>query len=250
MKEKIKSKLLALFQAKFNEKLKRTNQFAYGISKVLGHDVASPLTVIVGHAERLLNKSTDPAVKTSAEKILNAAKNQRMIIDAAREYIHIFQKRREIDLSSMSTFDLLDALLPSFDDELKKFNITLVVNKGEVPLQLLCDPYMTLDRVMTPILANAIKYTPEGGVIELFIKEENGLIHLSLSNPYKQLTKIQLEQLFFMHHDEKSLGVRGEAGRGYSLAIAEGFMNLFGGKLSATSTEEKFTITATFKRAE
>ncbi|SFB01932.1 MULTISPECIES: cell wall metabolism sensor histidine kinase WalK [unclassified Bacillus (in: firmicutes)] len=110
-----------------------------------------------------------------------------------------------------------------------------------------------LTQVLYNIISNALKYSPEGGLITFSVKERDGQIIVSISDEGVGIPKDNLDKIFDRFYRVDKARTRKLGGTGLGLAIAKEMVNAHGGNIWANSVEGKGTeisFTLPYDRAE
>jgi len=105
-------------------------------------------------------------------------------------------------------------------------------------LKLFADPLM-IETVLRNLVNNAIKFTPEGGHIEVSAKEEDGQILVSVSDSGIGISEEDTQNLFRIDSKVKRKGTNNEDGSGLGLILCHEFVNKHNGKIWVQSTPGK-----------
>ncbi|MCK4699719.1 MAG: sensor histidine kinase, partial [Bacteroidales bacterium] len=94
---------------------------------------------------------------------------------------------------------------------------------------------------------NAIKYSRNGGKIEISTVVKNGFVEFSIVDNGIGISKTNLDNLFIIKHSFSTKGTNNEEGTGLGLILCKEFIEIMGGKIWAESTPEtgttlKFTV--------
>lgn len=138
------------------------------------------------------------------------------------------------------------------EEELNAFQSLAKVQKkhlyGDIqPMLSMCGDEAACRRLISILLDNAVKYTPEGGRIDLGLKKQKRHLHLTVFNTAEHISREQLPYLFgrFYRTDESRNSQTG--GYGLGLSIASAIVSAHKGKITAsTEDEHSLSITATF----
>lgn len=149
--------------------LQRLNQMKDSFLGVASHELKTPLTVIIGYTELLLGEwqdRLDPSVNSMIEHISNASERLSMIVRdmvdvTMLEYHRLHMRMQKLDLN---------LLIQRAANELELFfrqrKQTLTQHYQEDLPEISCDPDRII-QVVTNLVGNAIKFTPDNG--EIFI---------------------------------------------------------------------------------
>jgi len=151
------------------ERLKRS--FLMSVS----HELRTPLTAIRGHTEAIREGIvTDPdQVRTSLDIV--ATETDRLerlvgdVLDLAKLQAHRFTVRRE----EVDMVRLLDHAYGAFTEEARRRDIEYVLEADEEGAVIVSDGDRVL-QVISNLLSNAFRWTPDGGSVELRLGTRNG----------------------------------------------------------------------------
>ena len=107
----------------------------------------------------------------------------------------------------------------------------------------------TFLQMVSILLDNAVKYTPEGGTVWFSMKNEGGHIEITEENTWEAPTQPNPEQLFerFYRGDSARTQQSASSGYGVGLSAARAIAEAFGGKLAATYPKaDRIRFTARF----
>lgn len=93
-----------------------------------------------------------------------------------------------------------------------------------------------IEQVLINILANAVKYTPDGGKITLRAHFADSLIHISISDTGMGIPKSDLPRIFERFYRVDKARSREKGGTGLGLAIAKEIVEFHGGNIGIKST--------------
>jgi len=207
------------------EKLKRS--FLMSVS----HELRTPLTAIRGHVEALREGIvTEPEqVRTSLDIV--AAETDRLerlvgdVLDLAKLQAHRFTVRHEeVDLERV-----LDQAYGAFTEEARRREIDYRLSGVELAPVIVSDGDRVL-QVITNLLSNAFRWTPDGGRIELQLGASNGAVAVDVLDTGPGVPAHQRARIFeaFVSQDAE--------GTGLGLPIARELAVALGGGIELQST--------------
>jgi len=133
----------------------------------------------------------------------------------------------------------LNSSLQSFQYKAEEKGIQLnYFSQLEEPLVLIGDPYRLI-QILNNLLNNAIKFTAEGGKIEIGAEIIDDKIQVKVSDTGVGLAQAELEHLFHIDSKVKRKGTNNEDGSGLGLILCREFVNINKGKLWVESTPGK-----------
>jgi signal transduction histidine kinase len=172
------------------EKLKRS--FLMSVS----HELRTPLTAIRGHVEALREGIVTDEEQVRASLDIVAAETDRLerlvgdVLDLAKLQAHRFTVRREeVDLQRV-----LDQAYGAFAEEARRREIDYSLSGADAAPVIVSDGDRVL-QVITNLLSNAFRWTPDGGRIQLRLARTNGLVSVDVVDsgpgvPLSQRTRI------------------------------------------------------------
>jgi two-component system, OmpR family, heavy metal sensor histidine kinase CusS len=123
----------------------------------------------------------------------------------------------------------------------------LEVHTPNLPIQLLGDS-RSLSRLLSILIDNAVKYTPNGGVIRVLLSPQtDGSLHLSVQDTGIGIPSELLHKIFDRFYRADSVRNRSSGGFGLGLAIAQWIVDAHSAKINVTSTlDQGSTFTVRF----
>ena len=216
------------------EQLKRS--FLMSVS----HELRTPLTAIRGHVEALREGivSEPEQVRSSLDVIASEADRlERLVgdvLDLAKLQAHRFTVRHEeVDLGRV-----LDHAYSAFAEEARRREIDYRLEAVPEPPVIVSDGDRVL-QVISNLLTNAFRWTPDGGRIDLELTAENGVARVDVADSGPGISKEQRERIFepFISNDVN--------GTGLGLPIARELAVALGGRIelsSASGTGSRFRL--------
>jgi two-component system, sensor histidine kinase and response regulator len=138
------------------------------LSAMLIHDLKSPLTVI--------GAALDDDAEPDPELMFNARGSYEKILRLVQELLELYRSQHlssELDRQAIDLFDVADGALRAAQHHAKRRGISLSL-RHTVSVPPIQGDAQKLDRVLANLLENAVKYTPEGGVVTLSLGIEAG----------------------------------------------------------------------------
>lgn len=209
---------------------------------ILSHELRTPLTAILGWAEMLSSGTLDEARSAVAlETIERNANIQMQLIQDLLDTSRIIRGQLSLNFSSVNLADVIMAATEVVRPAAKAKGIKLeTIVDGSVPIW---GDANRLQQVVWNLLANAVKFTPVGGEVQVRLNRVTGS-HRQPGSHYAQIQASDtgegisadfLPHIFehFRQADDKS--TRSTKGLGLGLAIARHLVELHGGTIAATS---------------
>ncbi|QRK05704.1 GAF domain-containing protein [Archangium violaceum] len=200
---------------------------------VVSHDLKNPLGVIhlqVGFILRALPLDREGPwrrIQNSAERIQRATERMNTLIRDLLDLAKIEAGRFSVELKPEELESLLEECLEIFNPlaEQKRISISQKVSQPEMLVRADRD---RIFQVLSNLIGNAIKFTPEGGSIQLTIEPEGKAARFAVRDTGPGIPKEQLPNLFNRYWQAKK---RAREGTGLGLYIAKGIVEAHGGQL-------------------
>lgn len=237
MQDRNELRLLQSQLARTNEELQRINRFKSFVLSMAAHDLRAPLTSILGYAGLLTHV---PPVLDDAEQGLALA----MIESQGHRLEHLISDL--LDLDQMERGKLIIAFKPCDLNELicevikpldvtREFRrITMKLDLSKMPLQLHADSER-LRQILNNMISNAIKYTPEGGHIDVTARVENDEAVIQVTDNGRGMTEEQLSHLFQLYYRTDDARQSKVKGTGLGLFIVKTLVDAHHGRIDVTS---------------
>ncbi len=209
------------------------------------HELRTPLVSIKGYLDLALKGELGPLseeLKSSLQIVNRNAKRLHIITEDILNIRRIESGKLTLNLKPCNFQEILDTCIREIQPFLKeKQNLTIETPKK--PLLINCD-HVRLNQVITNLLNNAAKFTPENGKIHLNVKDETDHIKLQISDTGIGIRKEDLKRVFEPLPDiKKPTYIKGT---GLGLSVTKGLVEAHGGKIFAESPGEGKGATFTF----
>jgi signal transduction histidine kinase len=228
-----------------NEELKKLEEHKAEFTEMLTHDIKSPLSTIITYTDMMLSdtitgdreqiKKAGSSINASAYKILSLVDN--FLASSAIEAGRLHYNMRLLDINEFIQ-DEIQFFLP----RMEKKNIQFAVDRNEELPNVMADK-VQLDRALTNLLTNALKYTSSGGSITLSTGTEDKWVYISVSDTGRGIPKEDMEDLFKKFKRSKTAGK--VEGLGLGLFITKSIIEGHNGHItvqSAPGEGSTFTI--------
>ncbi|QJR80356.1 PAS domain S-box protein [Alteromonas pelagimontana] len=204
----------------------------------LGHELRNPLAPIKNVLEIMRLKETEDSFMHWSRDIIERHVSQMThLIDDLMEVSRISQGRVELRKQQIDINEMMQNAVESSQALMLEQNHTLTVTEPEHPIIIDADPTRII-QIISNLLNNAAKYTPDGGRIHLRAFQEGDEVVLSVSDTGIGIPPEQLGNIFNMFSQLAPALERSHGGLGIGLALVSGLVKLHGGTISARSEGE------------
>ncbi|UXI68642.1 hybrid sensor histidine kinase/response regulator [Tahibacter amnicola] len=201
----------------------------------LSHELRTPLNAIVGWSQILLSGRAEPAhIQQGLETIARNAKAQARLIDDLLDMSRIVSGKVRLELQELDLPAVIDAAVdavrPSAD--LKSIRLRKIIDPVAGPV--VGDP-SRLQQVLWNLLANAVKFTPANGSVDVTLERVNSHVEVVVSDTGAGIDPQFLPHVFDRFRQADSSTVRTYGGLGLGLSIVRQLVEMHGGSVWARS---------------
>lgn len=206
----------------------------------LAHDLKNPLGAIFGYADAMLETPIGAGLKDKQRDIMSRVRST-----AARsiELVRNIQHLSQLNIGSSKRHGPLDlnamvetVVHHTFRDNPHEPKVS--TNLFPKPLPVSVDR-IALDRVLTNLYSNALKFTPEIGSIVLKTFAKDGKACFAITNSAPVIPKDEIDSLFARHY--RGSTSRGISGSGLGLYIVKQIVQHCGGAIEVSSSSAEGT---------
>jgi PAS domain S-box-containing protein len=186
---------------------------------VVSHELRSPLNAILGWTKILLNKElNDETRKKALETIEKSARSQAKLLDDLLDSSRVASGRLKLEFREINLFEIIKTVhnlqKPTADSK----NIEINIKTNSENIKVFGDA-IRLQQVISNLLSNALKFTDEGGKIEIETQVKDTDVIIKVTDTGQGIGANSLPNIFrqFRQGDEES-GDKGGLGLGLSIA--------------------------------
>jgi signal transduction histidine kinase len=210
----------------------------------ISHELRTPVAIVRGHLEAALDDPdfTDDALRIS----LREADRLERLVDDLFQLSRLESKRLDIDHATIDAAAIAREAAESLTEPARRdADITILCNAPRDPLLAIGDR-PRLVQVLQNLLRNAIRHTPEGGLIMVEASAADGRVLLRVADTGEGIAPEHLPHVFERFYRADAARERSAGGAGLGLAIARELVDAMGGEIAVTSAPGEgaaFTIT-------
>jgi signal transduction histidine kinase len=210
---------------------------------VVSHELKLPMTSIKGYSDLMLSGATGQLNENQNNfltTIRNNVNRMATLVSDLADISRIESGNLRLEPREVPVWDVIDEVVTLTRTQVTQKNQTVIVDiPSELP-KAWCDRNR-LAQILTNLVSNANKYTPEGGAIVVHATLESNLIQIKVEDNGLGMTPEDQQKLFskfFRSADDK---VREAPGTGLGLSITKNLIELQGGKIWFESEFRKGT---------
>jgi signal transduction histidine kinase/ActR/RegA family two-component response regulator len=211
----------------------------------VSHELRTPLNAVLGWARMLTSMHLPPdRVKHGIATIERNASALAHIIDDLLDVSRIVAGTIQLTPQPVDLVALAQAALDTVRPLAAARNVDLAISPDLGALELVSGDASRLQQVIWNLLANAIKFTPEGGRVVLFIERSDDHMQVRVVDTGQGISADFLPHVFERFRQADGATTRRHTGLGLGLAIVRQLVELHGGTVHAAS--EGVGLGATF----
>ena len=228
---------------KMNDDLARSFNLRKQMTADIAHELRTPLSLIIGHAEAV-HDGVLPASKENFEIIREEAERLEQLVNDLRILSLADAGELSVDFQPVEINKLLGDIQSHYLIPFNQKRITLDLEPapGTLRVKANLDP-IRFSQVLTNILDNALRYTPEEGRVAISIKQNGDQVEITIQDSGDGVTPEDAAHLFdrFYRADESRTrdSEHDAGGSGLGLAIAKSIVEMHKGKIWAESEKGK-----------
>ena len=211
----------------------------------VSHELRTPLTSVKSYTESLQEGAwKDPEIAPAFLQVISTETDRmiRMITDLLH-LSRMDQGTPQLELEFVSMNDLFGHILDRFEmmvhsEQYRKKNYKIVRDFTQRTLWVEVDQDKMM-QVIDNIMNNALKYSPDGGTITCRLMETHNSIVLSVTDEGLGIPRKDLQHVFERFYRVDKARARSMGGTGLGLSISKEVLNMHGGRIWATSVENK-----------
>jgi signal transduction histidine kinase/CHASE3 domain sensor protein len=199
----------------------------------VSHELRTPLTLIHGFAELLvLRDMSVERQRTAAEEILEASRRLARLIDDLLSVSRMESGRLVLDPRPLDLAAVVERILSPFRAMADRHTLRAKL-PGALPV-LWGDPDK-VEQILTNLVGNAIKYSPEGGEVLVTVEHGEDSVQVSVRDQGIGMSPRDMGQLFEKFYRVDRDEVRRAGGTGLGLYITKRLVEMHGGRIWAES---------------
>jgi len=201
----------------------------------VSHELKTPLTSISGYAETLLGDSADPeTTQRFLRTILSNARRMQRLVDDLLDLSRIEAGRWHPTLSEVDVGAAARESWAALATRAETHHIELALDIAPDASTVSAD-LDAVRQVLTNLMENSLRYTPDGGRITCITRRQNGAVTVSIRDNGAGITREHLPRIFERFYRADQSRSRVEGGTGLGLAIVKHLVEAHGGRVTAES---------------
>lgn len=225
-----------------NSRLQELDEIKTNFFTNISHEFRTPLTLISSPLQRLLKEAKNDDEKKSLQLIHQNADRLLELINQLLDLSKLEAGKLNLQVSQGNFKASMQLITASFESLAAAQKIMFTCNLEQAPDSAWFDEDK-LRKIVSNLLSNAFKFTPEGGSVTLSIKPHGSHLQIEVADTGPGIPKEQQKAIFNRFHQT---GIATATGTGIGLTLTKELAELHHGKIQVTSTPGKgssFTFT-------
>jgi signal transduction histidine kinase/ActR/RegA family two-component response regulator len=216
----------------------RANQAKDEFLAVLSHELRTPLTSMLGWLRLLRAGQLGPDRTAQALEVVERnTRTQAQLINDLLDVSRIIAGKLQLDLYPVDLTPIIEEVVESVRRDAEAKGVGLDLSTVTGPVSVLADP-LRLGQIVANLLANAVKFTPTGGRVEVRLAREGAEAVVTVTDTGIGIPPETLAHVFDRFRQADSTITRRHGGLGLGLAIVRHLAELHGGTVRAQSEGE------------
>ena len=220
-----------------NTELNELDQTKSSFIALASHELRTPLSVILGYVSFLRDEATSETAE-QLDYVMTAAVRLRSLIQDMLNFQYTAAGENKLHLKQVDCVEMLREIVDSRDETAmaKQQSITISLPAAKIPVFV--DMGM-IEVVINNLLGNAIKFTPQGGHIEITLSKQVDEVWITVSDDGIGIPSEKLERIFTRFYQVEDHMRRHYEGMGLGLAIAKELVELHHGRIWVENKQPK-----------
>jgi signal transduction histidine kinase len=209
---------------------------------ILAHDLRNPFNSLLGFSELLQKKLAvypTEKVERMVGTIYDTAKKIYELLEDTLMWTNVKSMNLTFNPCKINASEILKEVADILTSGAKTKNIT-IEHKSSKELPVYTDIYM-FKAIIRNLVSNAVKFTREGGKIEISAKHNHSCTTIEVSDNGIGMSPELIDKLFNISSIQSSKGTANETGTGLGLILCKEFVDKHGGKIWINSEVNKGT---------
>lgn len=201
------------------------------------HELKTPLTSIRGYADLIRQGTVGPVTEQQMkflETIRDNVDRMSSLVSDLADISRIETGRLKVEITELSLADYVRETIVRLRPQIETKHQTLTLDLPN-GLPMVHADRARLVQILTNLLSNANKYTPDGGDLKVAAQSEAEVVRVSVHDSGIGLSESDQSKLFLQFFRSDEPVVREEAGWGLGLYVTQRLVELLGGEIGVES---------------
>ena len=240
-------RLLLQREQRAREEAQAANRAKDEFLATLSHELRTPLNAILGWSRLLVGGSLNAETARRAIEIIDRnTRLQAQLIEDLLDISRIITGKLRLDLRVVPVHQVVEGALESVRPTADVRHVQLQSDISPGADAVLCDQ-ARMQQVVWNLLTNAIKFTPDGGIVRVAVRREDAAVAIEVSDSGAGIDPEFLPHVFDRFRQQDGASTRAHGGLGLGLSIVRHLVELHGGTVEAKSAGSGLGATFTVR---
>ena len=209
----------------------------------MSHDIRTPMNAIVGMTTiAIANMNNMEQVQNCLRKIALSSKHLLGLINDVLDMSKIESGKMTLNMDQVSLREVMDSIVSIVQPQVKAKHQQFNISIHDISVENVCCDSVRLNQVLINLLGNAVKFTPEEGVIDVSLYEEESpkgedyiRTHIIVKDTGIGMSEEYLKKIFDSFSREDNARVQKTEGTGLGMAITKYIVDAMEGDIQVKS---------------
>jgi signal transduction histidine kinase len=233
--ERLEKKIVELSET--NQRLEDVARLRREFLQNVSHELATPMTPVVGYLRLLLNEELGPLTdlqRKCLSSIESSTQRLRSVVDTLLDVSSLETGRMHYYTRAYDFRDVCTSAIDQIRPKLEERDVTLVEQVPDEPMPAQGDPDKLL-RAMVHVLDNASKFTPTGGEVAVEVRTEGDTLSFEVADSGPGVRPEHIARIMEPFYQVDGSVTRDHGGVGLGLAFARRVTEALGGGIEISS---------------
>jgi PAS domain S-box-containing protein len=219
---------------RLEEQLRKTERIAElaTLASGMAHEIGTPMNVILGRAEYLMDRVKEEPVKKGLQTIVEQVER----ITKVMNQLLAFARRKSPERGPLDLKDIVENSVEMFEERLAKSRVRVETHIDEHCPKAQADNDQ-MNQVLINLIMNAIHAMPDGGTLRIGLAPAQDMVRLTITDTGHGIPSEALKKIFEPFFTTKEFG----KGTGLGLTVVKGIIEEHQGSIAVQSEPEKGT---------
>jgi signal transduction histidine kinase len=215
-----------------NNQLRESERLRSELIGVISHEVRTPLACVLGYASLLQTRPVDEETRRRYLSIISdEARRLEALVSELVDVKRIEEGRLELEMETFDLHALLAEQVRTFQDRSERHTIELQQASHAIAVRA---DRGRMAQVIANLLGNSIKYSPDGGLVEVEVAKRMGNVRVSVRDEGVGIPETARSRIFTKFFRGEA-GAGGIGGMGLGLALSREIVEAHGGRMGFLS---------------
>ena len=219
---------------RLQEQLRKTERIAElgTLASGMAHEIGTPMNVILGRAEYLMDRVTEESIKKGLQTIVTQVER----ITKVMNQLLTFARRQTPERCPLDLRAIIEDGMELFQERLARNQIQVELALADGCPTALADPDQ-MSQIFINLVMNAVHAMPDGGTLRIGLAPEQQLVKLTIADTGHGIPRDMVKKIFEPFFTTKEFG----QGTGLGLTVVKGIIEEHQGSIAVESQEGKGT---------